>query len=73
LLEARASAIEEVEVGTKTVILLHVKATGSRHTDAYTLSGKDPEASFLPSWAHEGGAVVMEVGSGVTSVRPTTT
>ena len=65
-------AIEEVEVeGPKNgEVLLHVKATGVCHTDAYTLSGKDPEGIFPAIMGHEGGAVVMEVGSGVTSVRP---
>jgi len=65
-------AIEEVEVdGPKNgEVLLQVKATGVCHTDAYTLSGKDPEGIFPAIMGHEGGAVVMEVGSGVTSVRP---
>ena len=65
-------AIEEVEVdGPKNgEVLLQVKATGVCHTDAYTLSGKDPEGIFPAIMGHEGGAVVMEVGSGVTSVKP---
>ena len=50
--------------------LLQVKATGVCHTDAYTLSGKDPEGIFPAIMGHEGGAVVVEVGSGATSVRP---
>lgn len=65
-------SIEEVEVeGPKYgEVLLQVKATGVCHTDAYTLSGKDPEGIFPAIMGHEGGAVVVEVGSGVTSVRP---
>ncbi len=65
-------AIEEVEVdGPKSgEVLLQVKATGVCHTDAYTLSGKDPEGIFPAIMGHEGGAIVMEVGSGVTTVKP---
>jgi S-(hydroxymethyl)glutathione dehydrogenase/alcohol dehydrogenase len=65
-------AIEEVEVeGPKSgEVLLQIKATGVCHTDAYTLSGKDPEGIFPAIMGHEGGAVVMEVGNGVTSVKP---
>lgn len=64
--------IEEVEVeGPKHgEVLLQVKATGVCHTDAYTLSGKDAEGIFPTILGHEGGAVVMEVGSGVSSVHP---
>jgi S-(hydroxymethyl)glutathione dehydrogenase / alcohol dehydrogenase len=63
--------IEEVEVdGPKNgEVLLQVKATGVCHTDAYTLSGKDPEGIFPAIMGHEGGAVVMEVGNGVTSIK----
>jgi len=39
------------------------------HTDAYTLSGKDPEGAFPVIFGHEGGAVVESVGEGVTSVQ----
>jgi len=63
--------IEEVEVeGPKSgEVLLQIKATGVCHTDAYTLSGKDPEGLFPAIMGHEGGAIVVEVGKGVTSVR----
>jgi len=63
--------IEEVEVqGPKSSeVLLKVAATGVCHTDAYTLSGKDPEGIFPAIMGHEGGAVVMAVGEGVTSVK----
>ena len=64
-------AIEEVEVeGPKSgEVLLKIEASGVCHTDAYTLSGKDPEGIFPAIMGHEGGAVVMETGPGVTSVR----
>ena len=63
--------IEEVEVeGPKDgEVLLQIKATGVCHTDAYTLSGKDPEGLFPAIMGHEGGAVVVEVGRNVTRVR----
>ncbi len=64
--------IEEVEVGAPKAgeVLLQIAATGVCHTDAYTLSGKDPEGLFPAIMGHEGGATVLEVGAGVTSVRP---
>ncbi len=51
-------------------VLLRVVATGVCHTDAFTLSGADPEGLFPSILGHEGGAVVEEVGSGVSSVVP---
>jgi len=51
-------------------VLLRVVATGVCHTDAYTLSGADPEGLFPAVLGHEGGAIVEETGPGVTSVRP---
>ena len=64
--------IEDVEVeGPKSgEALLQIKATGVCHTDAYTLSGKDPEGVFPTIMGHEGGAVVVEVGKEVKSVKP---
>ena len=64
--------VEEVEVGApkKGEVLLKIAATGVCHTDAYTLSGKDPEGLFPAIMGHEGGATVIEIGAGVTSVRP---
>jgi S-(hydroxymethyl)glutathione dehydrogenase/alcohol dehydrogenase len=50
-------------------VLLEVKASGVCHTDAFTLSGDDPEGLFPVIMGHEGGAIVAEVGPGVTSVR----
>ena len=49
-------------------VLLRNVATGVCHTDAFTLSGEDPEGIFPAVLGHEGGAVVEEIGAGVTSV-----
>ena len=51
-------------------VLVEIKATGVCHTDAYTLSGADPEGLFPAILGHEGAGVVVEVGAGVTSVKP---
>lgn len=51
-------------------VLLEIKATGVCHTDAYTLSGNDPEGLFPAILGHEGAGVVVEVGAGVTSLKP---
>ena len=51
-------------------VLVEIKATGICHTDAYTLSGADPEGLFPTILGHEGAGVVVEVGAGVTSVKP---
>ena len=45
-------------------------ATGVCHTDAYTLSGADPEGLFPAILGHEGAGIVREVGAGVTSLKP---
>jgi len=50
-------------------VLVEIKATGVCHTDAFTLSGEDPEGLFPSILGHEGAGVVVEVGSGVKSVR----
>ena len=50
-------------------VLVEVKATGICHTDAFTLSGDDPEGIFPSILGHEGAGIVQEVGPGVTSVE----
>ena len=51
-------------------VLVEIKATGVCHTDAYTLSGADPEGLFPAILGHEGAGIVVEVGAGVTSLQP---
>ncbi|MAV53717.1 MAG: S-(hydroxymethyl)glutathione dehydrogenase/class III alcohol dehydrogenase [Gammaproteobacteria bacterium TMED260] len=51
-------------------VLVEIKATGICHTDALTLSGDDPEGAFPAILGHEGAGIVVEVGSGVKSVKP---
>jgi S-(hydroxymethyl)glutathione dehydrogenase/alcohol dehydrogenase len=50
-------------------VLVEVKATGICHTDAFTLSGGDPEGIFPTILGHEGAGVVVDVGPGVTSLK----
>ncbi|WP_273845726.1 S-(hydroxymethyl)glutathione dehydrogenase/class III alcohol dehydrogenase [Rubrobacter calidifluminis] len=50
-------------------VMVELKATGVCHTDAYTLSGADPEGLFPSILGHEGAGVVVEVGEGVKSVK----
>jgi S-(hydroxymethyl)glutathione dehydrogenase/alcohol dehydrogenase len=51
-------------------VMIELKATGVCHTDAFTLSGDDPEGAFPAILGHEGAGVVVEVGSGVESLKP---
>jgi S-(hydroxymethyl)glutathione dehydrogenase/alcohol dehydrogenase len=64
--------IDEVELDGPQAgeVLVEIKATGVCHTDEFTLSGADPEGAFPAILGHEGAGVVMEVGAGVTSVKP---
>ncbi|GGC73371.1 S-(hydroxymethyl)glutathione dehydrogenase/class III alcohol dehydrogenase [Chelatococcus reniformis] len=51
-------------------VLVEIKATGICHTDAYTLSGADPEGLFPAILGHEGAGIVVDVGPGVTGLTP---
>ncbi|GAA0890149.1 S-(hydroxymethyl)glutathione dehydrogenase/class III alcohol dehydrogenase [Rhodanobacter soli] len=64
-------SIEQVDVaGPKAgEVLVRIVATGVCHTDAFTLSGADPEGLFPVILGHEGGGIVEEVGAGVTSLQ----
>jgi len=63
--------IEEIDIDPPKAgeVLLRNVATGVCHTDAFTLSGEDPEGIFPAVLGHEGGAIVEEVGAGVTGLK----
>lgn len=63
--------VEEIDLeGPKaTEVLIQIKATGVCHTDAFTLSGADPEGLFPTVLGHEGGGIVVEVGKDVTTLQ----
>jgi S-(hydroxymethyl)glutathione dehydrogenase/alcohol dehydrogenase len=65
-------AIEEIEVEgpREGEVLLKVIASGVCHTDAFTLSGADPEGAFPCVLGHEGGCEVVECGPGVKDLKP---
>jgi S-(hydroxymethyl)glutathione dehydrogenase/alcohol dehydrogenase len=65
-------SIETVEVEPPRAgeVLVEIKATGLCHTDAFTLTGADPEGLFPAILGHEGAGVVVEIGAGVTSLKP---
>ena len=64
-------SIEEVDVMLPRAgeVLVKIIASGVCHTDAYTLSGEDPEGVFPAILGHEGGGIVEQIGEGVTSVQ----
>ncbi len=64
--------IVEIDVAPprKGEVLVKITHTGVCHTDAFTLSGDDPEGLFPAVLGHEGAGIVVEVGEGVTSVKP---
>ncbi|MDP0589570.1 MAG: S-(hydroxymethyl)glutathione dehydrogenase/class III alcohol dehydrogenase [Candidatus Endonucleobacter bathymodioli] len=64
-------SVEEVDVmlPRKGEVLVKIIATGVCHTDAFTLSGEDPEGVFPAILGHEGGGIVEQIGEGVTSVK----
>jgi S-(hydroxymethyl)glutathione dehydrogenase/alcohol dehydrogenase len=64
--------VEEIDIAgpQEGEVLLRNVATGVCHTDAFTLTGEDPEGIFPAVLGHEGGAIVEEIGAGVTSVKP---
>ena len=59
----------ELEGPKKGEVLVEIKSTGVCHTDAYTLSGSDPEGIFPSILGHEGAGIVVEVGEGVESLK----
>ena len=65
-------SIEEVDLDDpkEGEVLVKLHASGVCHTDAYTLSGADPEGIFPVILGHEGGGVVEKVGPGVTTLKP---
>ena len=64
--------IEEIDVAAPKAgeVLVQMVATGVCHTDAFTLSGDDPEGLFPCVLGHEGGGIVVDVGEGVTTLSP---
>ena len=59
----------ELEGPKKGEVLVEIKSTGVCHTDAFTLSGSDPEGIFPSILGHEGAGIVVEVGEGVESLK----
>jgi S-(hydroxymethyl)glutathione dehydrogenase/alcohol dehydrogenase len=64
--------IETVELAAPQAgeVLIEIKASGVCHTDAFTLSGNDPEGLFPAILGHEGAGIVVEVGADVKSLKP---
>jgi S-(hydroxymethyl)glutathione dehydrogenase/alcohol dehydrogenase len=65
-------AVDEVDLEGPRAgeVLVEIRATGVCHTDEFTRSGADPEGLFPAILGHEGGGIVVEVGEGVTGVKP---
>jgi S-(hydroxymethyl)glutathione dehydrogenase/alcohol dehydrogenase len=65
-------SIEEIQVAPPKANEVRIRVTynGLCHTDAYTLSGKDPEGAFPVVLGHEGAGIVKSIGPGVTNVKP---
>ena len=63
--------VEEIDLEgpKKGEVLVKIVATGVCHTDAFTLSGADPEGLFPVILGHEGGGIVEEIGEGVTTLK----
>lgn len=72
LAPGQALIVDEVDLAGPRAgeVLVEIKATGICHTDAYTLSGADPEGLFPAILGHEGAGVVVEVGPEVRSLKP---
>ena len=64
-------SIEEVDLAHPKAgeVLVRIVATGVCHTDAFTLSGADPEGLFPAILGHEGAGIVREIGAGVTTLK----
>jgi S-(hydroxymethyl)glutathione dehydrogenase/alcohol dehydrogenase len=64
-------SIEDIEVAPPRAheVRIEIHYTGVCHTDAYTMSGKDPEGAFPIILGHEGAGIVESVGEGVTNVK----
>ena len=60
----------ELEGPKEGEVLVELKATGVCHTDAFTLSGDDPEGVFPSILGHEGAGIVVEIGPGVSTLKP---
>lgn len=65
-------SLEKIEVDPPKAgeVRVQIVSTSLCHTDAYTLSGADPEGKFPCILGHEGGGIVESVGEGVTSFKP---
>lgn len=64
-------SVEDIQVAPPRANEVRIRVTynGLCHTDAYTLSGKDPEGAFPVILGHEGAGIVESIGSDVTNVK----